>query len=109
MPPSFSYCAAGISKRLDRFLIDENLLSNHCKYRSGIINSTISDHNPICLQMEYSLNKDVPPFKFNSTWLSDLEFTSLIRTTWISMEKWTDSSPTLLLCAKLRKLKNVVV
>jgi hypothetical protein len=101
--------STGISKRLDRFLLDGNLLSNQCKYRSWTINSTISDHNPICLQIDFSHRKDSAPFKFNSSWLSEPDFISLIRSTWISMDKWTDSSPTVLLCDKLKNLKKVVV
>jgi exonuclease III len=63
--------ATGVAKRLDHFLIDETFLGNHCKMRSWTINSTISDHNPICLQYEKDVHKASPPFKFNSTWITD--------------------------------------
>jgi hypothetical protein len=37
-----------------------------------------------------SSHKVAPPFKFNNTWISDPDFTSLIRNTWKSMENWSD-------------------
>jgi exonuclease III len=100
---------AGISKRLDRFLIDENILGNHSKIRSWIINSSISDHNPICLQIEKTSQKFTPPFKFNSSWISDLGFTSIVRDTWKDMRSWSDNSSIHLLCSKLKHLKKVVI
>jgi hypothetical protein len=59
--------------------------------------------------LENSTHKVAPPFKFNNTWLSDPEFTTLVRNTWHSMANWLDSSPILLLCTKLRNLKKAVV
>jgi hypothetical protein len=99
----------GISKRLDRFLLEESLIGNHSKIRSWIINSTILDHNLICLQLESSTLKFPPPFKFNTSWITDLDFTSLIKKMWHSMENWSDPSSIQLLCAKLKNLKKVVV
>jgi hypothetical protein len=42
---------AGITKHLDRFLLDGNLLTSQNSLKSWTINSDISDHNPICLQL----------------------------------------------------------
>jgi hypothetical protein len=39
----------GISKRLDRFLLNGRLLGDEFRSRSWVINSIISDHNPVCL------------------------------------------------------------
>jgi hypothetical protein len=89
MDPTWRNGRAGttsISKILDRFLLDETLLGSHSKIRSWIINSTISDHNPIFLQFEKSSHKVSPPFKFNNTWIYDLRFSSLIKNTWYSVE-----------------------
>jgi len=59
---------AGISKRLDRFLLNESLISSHKRLRSWVVNSSILDHNPICLQLEMSSLSRAPPFKFNNSW-----------------------------------------
>jgi exonuclease III len=99
---------AGISKRLDHFLLDENLLGNHSNIRSWVINSTISDHNLICLQFEMSSRKSAPPFKFNSLWISDPGFIALVRSTWKEMNSWANNSSIHLLCSKLKHLKKLL-
>jgi hypothetical protein len=99
----------GISKRLDWFLIDENLLGNHRNIQSWIINSSISDHNPICLQIEKTSRKLAPPFKFNSSWILDLGFITNIRDTWKEMRSWSDNSSIHLMCSELKQLKKAVI
>jgi hypothetical protein len=99
----------GISKRLDRFLLDGNLITSQCLFRTWTINSTISDHNPICLQIDFSRRKDCAPFKFNSSWISDPDFNSLIKSTWASMAQWIDNSSCALLCEKIIFLKKMVI
>jgi hypothetical protein len=71
--------SAGIEKRLDRFLLDDSLLSSSSKIRSWVINSTISNHNLIFLQLDSFSQKSPPPFKFNTTWIKDQDFSSLIK------------------------------
>jgi len=56
---------AGISKRLDIFFINHHFLEGKFRSRSWIINSLISDHNPVCLQLESSNFLSRYPFKFN--------------------------------------------
>jgi hypothetical protein len=99
----------GISKRLDHFLLASNLLETQYNYRSWVFASTISDHNLICLQVDGHSRNVTPPFKFNSTWLDDPDFNSLVRSTWNEMHNWTDSSSILLLCDKLKHLKRSVI
>jgi hypothetical protein len=101
--------ADGIAKRLDRFLLDESLLICNYKVRSWVINSTISDHNLICLQLDSYAQKSSPPFKFNATWVNDQDFTLLIKQSWNYMSQWTDSSTIQLLCSKLKSLKRTVI
>jgi hypothetical protein len=100
---------SGISKRLDRFLLEESIIGNHSKIRSRTINSTILDHNLICLQLESSTLKNAPTFKFNNSWINDPEFTSLIKKMWHTMDNWADPSTIQFLCEKLKNLKKVVV
>jgi hypothetical protein len=55
----------GISKRMDRFLLNSHLLGDEFQSRSWVINSIILDHNPVCLQLEASGEVTHFPFKFN--------------------------------------------
>jgi hypothetical protein len=84
--------SSGISKRLDRFLLAPNLLDSQRNFCSWVVASTISDHNPICLQVGGLSRIVASPFKFNSTWLEDPDFNSLVRSTWDEMKNWSDSS-----------------
>jgi hypothetical protein len=101
--------SAGISKRLDRFLIHEDLLGSFDKCRSWTINSVISYHNPICLQLEESSDRYPSPFKFNRAWLTEPDFILLVRSSWRSMAHWRDPSTMKLLVTKLKKLKTDVI
>ena len=73
----------GISKRIDRFLMAEPLTLLFHKYRVWHINSLISDHLPICLQLDLGEDRMVYPFKFNHHWLELTDFQSLVRDFWV--------------------------
>jgi hypothetical protein len=67
-----------IWKRLDRFLVSEDLLSSVEIYRSWVEYPFVSDHAPVIIQLEISPFFKAYPFKFNSQWLVDQDFTSLV-------------------------------
>jgi hypothetical protein len=98
-----------ISKRIDRFLVDDNLLSKIGRACSWTINSNIYDHNPIVMQLEEEGNLRKVPFKFNHCWLFKPDFILLVRSMWKSMVSWNDSSVMSLLARKLKNLKDVVI
>lgn len=74
---------AQISKRLDRFLVAETLLPPTVRSRAWIQNHFISDHTPICLQIGEGRDAKGYPFKFNSHWLKEPSFISLVKSVWI--------------------------
>jgi hypothetical protein len=49
------------------------------------------------------------PLSSTAHGLKTPDFISLIYTTWVDLQEWTDSSAILLLCEKLKYLKQVVV
>jgi hypothetical protein len=55
--------SAGISKRLDCFLLNDSLIGSSGNIRSWVINSTILYHNLICLQLDSFSQRSPPPFK----------------------------------------------
>ena len=61
----------GISKRMDHFLLSEQLISSLPKYRAWVHRSGISDHFPIILEWIGQQNPRAYPFKFIHTWLDD--------------------------------------
>jgi endonuclease/exonuclease/phosphatase family metal-dependent hydrolase len=52
-----------IAKRLDRFLLDERLVSVGLRYRSWVCNYKISDHMPVILHLEQ--DKGIPTIPLN--------------------------------------------
>jgi len=69
----------GISKRLDRFLMADSLTHVFQKFRVWHVNSVISDHLPVCLQLDLGDEKVVFPFKYNHHWNDLPDFQSLVQ------------------------------
>jgi hypothetical protein len=86
-----------------------DLLGSVHRCRSWVINSLISDHNPMCLQFDNQKERSHYPFKFNLSWLQEPDFNLLIQNTWSSMAHWKDSSAMNLLVKKLKFLKEKVI
>lgn len=55
-----------ILKRLDRFLISDQLITSQDRIRSWVDSAFLSDHAPIFLLLDSSPYKITHPFKFNS-------------------------------------------
>jgi hypothetical protein len=72
----------GISKRLDRFYVVENVLSTSCRFLSWVEYPFISDHAPIFLQLGEDRSKVAYPFKRNHAWLREAAFDSLVSEVW---------------------------
>jgi hypothetical protein len=71
-----------IAKRLDRFLVSEDLLLEVRLYRTWVEFPYVSDHAPIfCSWRTLSLQKAYP-FKFHSQWLAEKSFNDLVYKLW---------------------------
>eukprot|EP00253_Pinus_taeda_P014847 PITA_14847 len=71
-----------VAKRLDRFLISEDLISNIPMFRQWVGEGGNSDHFPILLEFQKPPPKPASPFKFNAAWLQEESFNILFRDTW---------------------------
>jgi hypothetical protein len=71
-----------ISKRLDRFLISEHLISTEDRIRTWVDYPFLSDHALIFLQLDSSIHKIAYPFKLNSGWLLEADFNSIVVEVW---------------------------
>ena len=98
----------GISKRLDRFLMASHLTQVFQRFRVWHVDSWISDHIPICLQLDWGQDKINFPFKYNHHWFESIDFQQLVRSFWSQdhgLQSWT---PMDRLFEKLRLLKGEV-
>eukprot|EP00253_Pinus_taeda_P015079 PITA_15079 len=71
-----------ISKRLDRFLINDRMASIVPSFRQWVGEGGNSDHFPILLELTKISPKPVAPFKFNASWLKEESYNQLFRKTW---------------------------
>jgi hypothetical protein len=74
---------AFITKRLDHFLLSEDLVLYSGIFRFWVDFPFIFDHAPILLQLELPPVYKEIPFKFNSVWRTDKEFITLVHNLWI--------------------------
>jgi len=98
----------GVAKRLDRFLLTEQLVGKVDKYRVWHEHSIISDHVPVCLQLDVESHDSHYPFKFNHMWLEDPEFVEMVKHFWATVDYGEGRFFMDRFMGKLRKLKKVV-
>ena len=72
----------GISKRLDRFLLSDQLVSSLPRFRVWAHRCGISDHFLVLLDWLDQQSTCAYPFKFNQSWLANEEFTKMISAEW---------------------------
>jgi hypothetical protein len=94
-----------IAKRLDRCLISESLIISKDYYRSWVEYPFISDHVPIVFQMDIVPVNKIYPFKFNPSWLLDVDFKSLVYLVWKDNKYLSEEGSQRRLVWKLRDLK----
>jgi hypothetical protein len=94
-----------IARRLDRFLVVGDLISDIGLYRSWVEYPFISDHALIFLQLEVSPIYKHFPFKFNLHWLQEKYFVDLVKKIWNDPSFTTEGNRQLRLIHKLKELK----
>jgi hypothetical protein len=94
-----------ISKRLDRALISEDLLSSVGVYRAWVEFPYISDHAPIVLQLDSTLTFKAFPFKFNPLWSKENLFVEFVQKIWRDPKFLVENGRQRRLVWKLKELK----
>jgi hypothetical protein len=84
-------------------------LGDEFRCRSWVINSLISDHSAVCLQLEAFGEVSHFPFKFNHAWLKEEDFIRLIKSFWTNYRGCFETSASNFLVTKLKHLKKAVI
>jgi len=84
---------AYIAKRLDRFIMHEQLIEKHGIPTSHILPVFISDYRPVSLQWMFSNGRKGYPFKFNRYWLEEEAFVNMVQDCWIDNFLPAQASP----------------
>ena len=98
---------ATLARRLDRFLIKANLGDKFDKAGQWVGVGGSSDHSPIYLEIQMGNHNPRTPFKFNSSWLEEPEFHSLVKNKWIHCDQRPDIEPAQVLFNNLSKLNSL--
>ena len=99
----------GIGKRVDRFFMAKGLADMVGRHKSWTINLGISNHLPVCLQLEVRISNLHYPFKFNHIWLEDHDFKKMVRDFWGPCSGYLEDSTMQRMVKKLTDMKKVVV
>jgi len=95
-----------ITRRLDRVLVSEDLLSLVGLYRIWVELSFISDHAPIIFQLNLPPCYKASPFKLNAQWMEDPTFVELVHVVWKDLTFLSESGRQQRLLWKLKVLKS---
>ena len=95
----------GISKRLDHFLLSDQLVSSLPRYRVWTHRCGLSDHFLVILVWQDHRTSCAFPFKFNQSWLSNEDFKKMIRSEWPLLLSDNPLDPMYDLSYRLRTLK----
>lgn len=98
---------ATLGRRLDRFLVHEDLIPLFPLYRQWVSSSGLSDHLPILLQVSEATSKPRPPFKFFAGFLQDLDFINVVTDYWRSHPPLRDQRKAADFYDRLNELKKL--
>jgi len=77
-------CGEGrVSKRLDRFLVSEQLVEGPYMIRQWVGSGGASDHFPIFFELRTGPQNPLSYLKFNKSWLQDDTFMDLVKENWV--------------------------
>lgn len=96
---------ARVVKRLDLFLINEDLSSMIPLFRQWVKEGGPSDHFPIYLELSKTPPKPLAPFKFNASWLQEVSYNKLFKETWIHPDRRSTEDKGFIFMENLKRLK----
>lgn len=100
---------AALARRLDRFLIKQDLLLVLSRARQWVGSGGKSDHSPIFLEFACGPDRARPPFKFNSRWLRDPDYNQLVNQSWTHFRPPMNIDPGRAFNENLKRIKNLTI
>lgn len=96
-------------RRLDWFLIHEDLLMTLTIFKQWVGSGGISHHSPIYLELVGATTKPQAPYKFNLTWLKDPDYLKMGTDYWESHPLPTERWKAVGFCNNLHHLKQLSI
>ena len=97
-----------IAKRLDRFLLAEDLLEEELMFKQCVDSGADSDHLPICLEIQKQPKNLAIPFKLFSSCLKNEEVTQIIQKNWLPYQADNGTRATIHFTQNLIRIKKLL-
>jgi hypothetical protein len=98
-----------VAKRLDRFLLSEEVLDSFDLVRQWVAYGGESDHFPIMLELRDRSRRVSSPFKFFEGWISDPSYQELVRGLWSSITDGNQVPAAVQFVGNLKRLKQATM
>lgn len=98
-----------VAKRLDRFILCEDLVSRIPMFCQWIGEGGNSDHFPILLELSKPPFKPAAPFKFNAAWMQEESFRQLFNENWQHLGRDVMEDKSLLFMENLKRMKKATM
>jgi len=99
---------ARVAKRIDRFLVAEQLVDRFFQVRQWVGSGGISDHFPIFFEIQKGPSNPPSPLKFNKGWLQDESFKDLLIENWSLFNRESVRSAAFQFADNIKKLKRLI-
>jgi hypothetical protein len=94
-----------VAKRLDRFLLTDDLLDSSALVRQWVTFGGESDHHPILFEFGTSSRRMTSPFKFFEVWLTNPSFMELVKELWVKIPEHSQTPTAVHFFENLKGLK----
>lgn len=98
-----------MAKRLDRFLLREDVATKIPVFRQWVGEGGNSDHLPVLLELKGPLRKPTSPFKFNPYLLMEDSYNTLFKKTWRLVRPSGNGEKYFNFMEKLKRLKKATI
>ena len=99
---------ARVAKRIDHFLVAEQLVDRFIHVRQWVGSGGLSDHFPIFFEIQKGPTNPPIFLKFNKVWLQDETFKNIFHTNWIPFDGDLDRSTSFQFANNIKKMKRVI-
>jgi len=97
-----------VAKRIDRFLVAEQMVDRFFQVRQWVGSGGISDHFPIFFEIQKGPTNPPSPLKFNKGWLLDETFKNLLLENWTLYDRDLDRTAAFQFADNFKKLKRLI-
>ena len=97
-----------MAKRIDGFLVAEQLVDRFFSVRQWVGSGGLSDHFPVFFEIKKGPINPPSPLKFNKLWLQDETFKNLFLTHWIPIDGDDDRSTAIQFADNIKNIKVVI-